>query len=332
MAAILVTGGAGYVGSCVCKSLARAGYTPVVLDNLVAGHRAAVRWGRFFQGHIDDGALLKEIFTSFDIAAVMHFAAFCYVGDSVKEPARYYRNNVAATLALLTAMVESGVSNFIFSSSCAVYGNPGEIPISETHPTCPVNPYGRTKLMVEMMLRDLSEANGLHAVSLRYFNAAGADPEGELGEDHRPETHLIPLVLQVALGKRPHIEIYGDDYPTKDGTCVRDYIHIDDLARAHILALERLLDGSAGGAYNLGNGTGYSVREVIETARRVTGRPIVEKVSQRRAGDPPVLVSAGKKAAAELNWSARFTSLDAIVETAWRWHMRHPDGYGSDSS
>lgn len=331
MKTILVTGGAGYVGSYVCKSLARAGYTPVVLDNLAAGHREAVQWGRLIQGNIDDGALLREIFTSLDIAAVMHFAAFCYVGDSVKAPARYYRNNVAGSLALLTAMVEAGVSKFIFSSSCAVYGEPAEIPISETHPTCPVNPYGRTKLMVEMMLRDLSEANGLHAVSLRYFNAAGADPEGELGEDHRPETHLIPLVLQVALGKRPHIEIFGDDYPTKDGTCVRDYIHIDDLARAHILALERLLEGSAGGVYNLGNGAGYSVREVIETARRVTGRPILEKVSQRRAGDPPVLVSAGGKAAAELNWSARFTSLDAILETAWRWHRRNPDGYGGHS-
>lgn len=269
---ILIVGGAGYIGSYMCKYLANNGYNPIVLDNLVYGHREAVRWGPFVEGSMADSKLLKQIFSKYQIVAVMHFAAFCYVGESVTAPAKYYRNNVADTINLLEVMVEKNVSNFIFSSSCATYGEPVEIPITEEHPQNPINPYGRTKLMVEQILDDFKSAYGLESVSLRYFNAAGADPDGELGEDHRPETHLIPLVLQTALGQRKAINIFGDNYPTKDGTCIRDYIHIVDLAEAHFLALKRLMNGLPGGKYNLGNGDGYSVGEVIETARKITGK------------------------------------------------------------
>ncbi len=325
---ILVVGGAGYIGSHMCKYLARCRYNPIVLDSLVCGHRQAVKWGPFFKGCMSDPDLLRNIFSDYRIDAVMHFAAFCYVGESVTLPAKYYRNNVANTISLLEVMVENKVPNFIFSSSCATYGEPVEIPIHENHPQKPISPYGRTKLIVEQMLEDFREAYGLESVSLRYFNAAGADPAGELGEDHDPETHLIPLVLQAALDKRPGIDVFGDDYPTRDGTCIRDYIHIEDLAQAHLLALERLLSGLPGGQYNLGNGEGYSVKEVIDISRKITGRPIPARMVGRRAGDPAVLVGSSEKAMNELGWRPHFTELETIVETAWMWHKVNPDGYG----
>ncbi|MBW2109419.1 MAG: UDP-glucose 4-epimerase GalE [Deltaproteobacteria bacterium] len=325
---ILVVGGAGYIGSHMCKFLAAHDHVPVVLDNLVCGHRQAVKWGPFFEGPMEDRGLLRRIFSEHEIACVMHFAAFCYVGESMTAPAKYYRNNVAATLTLLEAMVEAEIQGFIFSSSCATYGEPEKIPIPEDHPLNPINPYGRTKLMVEQILADFRRAYGLESVCLRYFNAAGADPDGELGEDHDPETHLIPLVLQTALGQRPHIDVFGDDYPTKDGTCIRDYIHIQDLAQAHLAALERLLDGKPGGVFNLGNGEGFSVRDVIEVARKATGAPIPEKVTPRRPGDPAVLVGSSEKARQELGWKPRFADLETIIETAWKWHRAHPTGYG----
>jgi UDP-glucose-4-epimerase GalE len=328
MQTILVVGGAGYIGSYMCKYLSRNGYHPVVLDSLEHGHRAAVRWGELYEGSIADTALLDHLFSRHKIDAVMHFAAYCYVGESVDQPALYYRNNVADTLTLLEAMAAKGVDRFIFSSSCATYGEPVQIPMTEDHPQQPINPYGRTKLMVEWMLKDFRRAHGLRFAALRYFNAAGADPEGELGEDHRPETHLIPLVLQTALGQREHVTIFGEDYPTRDGACIRDYIHIDDLAQAHALALERLLNGDPGGCYNLGNGEGYSVREVIETARRVTGHPIPSRAADRRPGDPAVLIGSSELAIRELGWRPRYGDLESIIETAWRWHRAHPQGYG----
>ena len=324
---ILVVGGAGYIGSHMCKYLANNGYTPIAFDNLVYGHRQAVKYGPFIEGSIGDSKLLRDVFSEYQIAAVMHFAAFCYVGESVTEPTKYYRNNVANTLNLLEAMVEKNVNNFIFSSSCATYGEPVEIPITERHPQNPINPYGRTKLMVEQILDDFKDAYGLNSVCLRYFNAAGADPDGELGEDHKPETHLIPLVLQTVLGQRAAINIFGDDYHTRDGTCIRDYIHINDLAQAHFLALEKLLNGQPGGKYNLGNGNGYSVREVIKVARNITGKPIPSKIVERRPGDPAVLIGSSDKAVKELGWKPRFPNLDTIIETAWKWHRDHPEGY-----
>ena len=331
MTNILVVGGAGYIGSYMCKYLAKNGYNPVVLDNLVYGHRQAVRWGPFVEGTMADSKLLNQIFSEYQIAAVMHFAAFCYVGESMTMPGKYYRNNVANTLRLLEIMIERNVLNFIFSSSCAIYGEPVEIPITEQHPQKPINPYGRTKLIVEHILDDFRSAYGLEFASLRYFNAAGADPEGEVGEDHNPETHLIPLVLQTALGQQETISIFGDDYPTRDGTCIRDYIHIDDLAQAHILALERLLDGQPGGEYNLGNGEGYSVKEVIDIARNVTGEPIPSKIVERRPGDPAVLIGSNEKAINELGWRPCFPDLRTIIATAWQWHKSHPDGYETGS-
>lgn len=324
---ILVVGGAGYIGSHMCKYLSQNNYTPVVLDNLIYGHKEAVKWGPLYAGAMEDKSLLNRIFAEHEIAAVMHFAAFAYVGESVTAPDKYYRNNVASTLSLLEAMQENDISRFIFSSTCATYGEPTEIPMSENHPQVPINPYGRTKLMVEQILDDFDVAFGLKSVILRYFNAAGADPDGEIGEDHNPETHLIPLVLQVAAGQRESIQIFGDDYPTKDGTCIRDYIHINDLAQAHLLALNKLMDGFPGGKYNLGNGDGYSVTQVIESARRITGRPIPAKVVERRAGDPAVLIGSSKKASEKLNWQPQFADLDAIIETAWKWHKNNPGGF-----
>lgn len=326
---ILIVGGAGYIGSHMAKYLSARDYMPIVLDNLVYGHRGAVRYGPFFEGSMNDLSLLQEIFSGYPISAVMHFAAFCYVGESVEDPAKYYQNNVANTLDLLEVMVERSVGNFIFSSSCASYGEPLEMPITEDHPQKPISPYGRTKLMVEQILDDFKRAYGLESVCLRYFNAAGADPEGELGEDHNPETHLIPLVLKTALGQRPRIDIFGDDYPTPDGTCIRDYIHIEDLAQAHLLALERLLAGLPGGQYNLGNAKGYSVKQVIEIARRVTGKEIPTRVIERRPGDPAVLISSSQKAINHLGWRPEFPDLEPIVETAWAWHKKNPNGYDS---
>jgi UDP-glucose 4-epimerase len=324
---ILVVGGAGYIGSHMCKYLFQNGFQPIVLDNLIYGHKEAVKWGPFYKGSTADKALLPKIFAQHCIKAVMHFAAFAYVGESVTDPAKYYVNNVSNTIALLEAMKDYDINVFIFSSTCATYGEPVEIPMTEGHPQRPINPYGRSKLMVEQILNDFSESYGLQSISLRYFNAAGADPDGELGEDHRPETHLIPLVLQTALGLREEISIFGDDYPTRDGTCIRDYIHINDLAQAHLLALEHLLDGSAGGMYNLGNGDGHSVLEVVETARRVTQKKIPARVVGRREGDPAILIGSSEKAVSELGWSPRYQDLEAIIQTAWNWHKHHPKGY-----
>ncbi len=327
MKAILVTGGAGYIGSHMCKYLVEKGYHPVVLDNLVHGHREAVKWGTFYHGSIQDQDLLREIFSKHNILAVMNFAAYCYVGESVEKPEKYYRNNVANTLQLLETMVENNIGNFIFSSSCAIFGEPEVVPIAENQPKAPINPYGRSKLMVEWILEDMEAAHGLRSIRLRYFNAAGADPDGELGEDHNPETHLIPLVLQTALGQRDCVKIFGTDYPTPDGTCVRDYIHINDLAQAHWLALEKLLDGSTGGCFNLGIGRGYSINEVIETAAKIAGKKINSQPAPRRPGDPSTLTSTSEKAISELGWSPRFSDLDSIIETAWRWHQQNPHGW-----
>lgn len=322
MESILVAGGAGYIGSHAAKLLARRGYHPVVLDNLVYGHRGAAKWGTFVEADLADREKVKAVLLEHRIRAVMHFAAYAYVGESVRDPGKYYRNNVANTLSLLEAMVEVESGHVIFSSSCATYGEPTRVPIPEDHPQNPVNPYGRTKLVVEQMLRDFETAHGLRHVNLRYFNAAGADPERELGEDHDPETHLIPLVFEVALGKRPHIAIFGTDYPTPDGTCIRDYIHVTDLAEAHVLALEHLLAGGESRSYNLGNGQGYSVREVVEKARSLTGRPIPALEARRRWGDPAVLVGSSDRIRAELGWEPRFADLPSILETAWNWHRR----------
>ncbi len=326
---ILVVGGAGYIGSHVCKALARKGYRPITIDSLVCGHRESVRWGPLYVGSMSDAGLLEKIFNSHKISAVMHFAAFCYVGESVTDPGKYYRNNVAETLALLEEMVRAQVKRFIFSSSCATYGEPLEIPMTEEHPQAPINPYGRSKRMVEEILSDFRDPYGIESVCLRYFNAAGADPEGEIGEDHRPETHLIPLILQTALGKREAISVFGDDYPTADRTAIRDYIHVNDLAQAHLLALEQLLSGRGGGRYNLGNGQGHSVMEVIETARRVTKEKIPAKIEPRREGDPAVLIGSSGLAMTELGWRPQMADIHKIIETAWEWHRNHPEGYGT---
>ena len=318
--AVLVTGGAGYIGSHACKALAAAGYRPVVFDNLSRGHREAVRWGPLVEGELADGALLSAAIDRYRVAAVMHFAAYAYVGESVADPALYYRNNLNGTLSLLDAMRETGVDKIVFSSTCATYGIPAGVPISETAPQLPVNPYGETKLAIERALHWYGEAYGMRSVSLRYFNAAGADPEGEIGERHDPETHLVPLVLQAALGRRPHVEIYGTDYPTPDGTAIRDYIHVRDLATAHLRALEHLYAGRAGAALNLGTGTGRSVREVIAAAEAVSGRPVPWCPAPRRPGDPPALVADPSRAAELLGWRAELSDLETIMRTALAWH------------
>ena len=324
---ILVVGGAGYIGSHMCKYLAQKSYTPIVLDNLVYGHREAVKWGPITEGAMENEDILDMIFSKYEIAAVMHFAAFAYVGESVTDPGRYYGNNVAATISLLETMRKHNVLKFIFSSTCATYGEPIEIPITEKHPQKPINPYGRSKLMIEQILDDYQIAYGLNSISLRYFNAAGADPDGEIGEDHSPETHLIPLILQTALGQRDEINIFGDDYPTEDGTCIRDYIHVTDLAQAHLLALEKLMNNSAGEKYNLGNGNGDSVKQVIDAAREVTGRKIPSRIVERRPGDPAILIGSSEKAIKELGWKPEFADLKRILETAWHWHKNNPNGY-----
>ncbi len=327
MSEILVVGGGGYIGSHMCKYLHSKGMRPVVLDNLSLGHREAVKWGPLYEGELDDRNLLGEIFGHHDIQAVMHFAAFCYVGESVRIPLKYYQNNVASTLGLLSVMLEYGIDKMIFSSSCATYGEPEQLPISESQRQQPINPYGRTKLMMENILDDLDHANDLKSVCLRYFNAGGADPEGELGEDHDPETHLIPLVLNAALDQTRKLTIFGDDYATDDGTCVRDYIHVNDLAQAHYLALLHLLDGGGSKKYNLGNGNGYSILDVIHTASIVTGREIAYSYASRRPGDPAKLVGSAEKAVNELKWKPEFKSLKSILQTAWDWHSAHPKGY-----
>jgi UDP-arabinose 4-epimerase len=319
---ILVTGGAGYIGSHACKALARAGYTPIAYDNLVYGHRDAVRWGPFVEGDLGDAARLADTLARHEVAAVIHFAAFAYVGESMEKPQLYFRNNVVNTLALLDAMLTAGLRHIVFSSSCATYGTPARVPITEDTPQRPVNPYGESKLICERAIHWYGEAYRMSYAALRYFNAAGADPDGEIGEAHEPETHLVPLVLATALGRRAQIDIYGTDYPTPDGSAVRDYIHVQDLAEAHVAALGHLLDGGASLALNLGTGAGHSVREVIAAAERVTGRRIARREMARRAGDPPVLVADVARARAALGWQARMSGLDSILGTAWAWHNR----------
>ncbi|MGH7846649.1 MAG: UDP-glucose 4-epimerase GalE [Candidatus Binatia bacterium] len=318
---ILVTGGAGYVGSHTVKELARKGFEIVIYDNLLRGHRWAAKWGELVVGDLIDEARLRAVFNQHEIEAVLHFAALAYVGESVEHPRRYYENNVANTLTLLRVMLEQDVKRFIFSSTCAVYGNPNKIPLTEDHPLAPVNPYGRTKLMLETVLKDYDESYGMKHVSLRYFNAAGADPDGELGEDHDPETHLIPRVLLTALRRFEHVEVFGTDYPTKDGTCVRDYVHVTDLGAAHVLALEWLLEGEPSEIFNLGTGQGYTVMEVLEKARRITGRAIPAATSPRRPGDPAVLLAGNEKATKILGWRPQYQALDEIISGAWKWHQ-----------
>ncbi len=327
MQTYLIVGGAGYIGSHAVKTLLEKNQNVLVLDNLMKGHRQAITGGVFFEGDLGDPELLHDIFTHHTVDCVMHFAAFSLVGESVQKPLMYYRNNVARTANLLSAMEEHGVRRFIFSSTAAVYGEPDAIPIREDALTAPTNPYGRTKLCVEQMLRDCDEAFGLKTICLRYFNAAGADPSGTIGEDHSPETHLIPIVLQVALGQREHIKIFGTDWDTPDGTCIRDYVHVKDLADAHVLAADKLRDGGASGAYNLGCQTGYSVKEIIEIARKVTGHPIPTVEAPRRAGDPARLIATSEKIQSELGWQPRFNDPETMIATAWNWHKHHPDGY-----
>ena len=315
MAVVLVTGGAGYVGSHACKALAAAGYSPVVYDNLGTGHRGLVRWGPLEEGDLLDAARLDAVFAAYRPTAVLHFAALSVVGESVTQPERYHRNNVEGSLALIAAMVRHGVARMIFSSTAAVYGVPDRLPITEEAPLRPINPYGETKAAIEHALAD----SGLAWTALRYFNAAGADPQGEAGEDHPTETHLIPIVLHVALGLRPSIAIFGNDYDTPDGTCVRDYIHVSDLADAHVRALARLERGGASGAFNLGTGRGTSVQEIIDAVRRETGHPIPVEVAQRRPGDPPVLVCSNAAAQQALGWRPMRDTATQIAD-AWRWH------------
>jgi UDP-glucose-4-epimerase GalE len=319
---ILVTGGAGYVGSHVCKLLAGAGYEPVTYDNMVRGHRASVRWGPLEVGDLTDQSRLREVIQRYRPISVMHFAALASVGESVSDPALYYRNNVVGTLTLLDSLRESSTRTLVFSSTCATYGTPVRVPISEDHPQEPINPYGIGKLTVERALRDYSAAYGLRSISLRYFNAAGADPEGEIGESHDPETHAIPLAIVAATGKGPPFKILGTDYPTPDGSAVRDYIHVWDLAEAHLAALSHLLNGGATDAFNLGTGTGTSVRELLAAVERVAGRAVPVVHCPRRQGDPPVLVADARRAVENLGWRPRYRHIDEIVRTAWHWHSR----------
>jgi UDP-arabinose 4-epimerase len=319
---VLVTGGAGYIGSHACKALARAGWLPVTYDSLIYGHEWAVKWGPLERGDIGDRARLEEVIGRHNPAAIVHFAAFAYVGESVTDPGRYYRNNVAGSLTLIEAARDAGVQHLVFSSTCATYGIPDELPIRETSPQRPINPYGASKLMVERMLADFGTAHGLRSIALRYFNAAGCDPDGEIGEDHDPETHIIPLVLDAASGRRADVTIFGADYDTNDGTCIRDYVHVADLAQAHVKALEALQGGAPSGAYNLGIGRGFSVREVVATVKRVAGVEVPVVYAERRAGDPAVLIADPAKAREQLGWQPRITSLDQIVRTAWGWHQR----------
>jgi UDP-arabinose 4-epimerase len=320
--AVLVTGGAGYIGSHTCKALARAGYTPVTYDNLSHGHPWAVQWGPLVRGDLADGDLLARTLVRYSIKAVIHFAAFAYVGESMSAPGQYFRNNVANTLTLLEAMQRSEVDTIVFSSTCATYGVPGKVPIDEDEPQKPINPYGESKLFVERMLRWWESAHGLRWTALRYFNAAGADPEGDIGEDHEPETHLIPIAVQAAMGLRAPLEIFGSDYPTQDGTAIRDYIHVSDLATAHVAALKRLMQGGSSLALNLGTGVGHSVRDVVSMVEVFGGR-VPTRFGARRAGDPPQLVAAAHRARDVLDWEPRHSSLDDIVATAWRWHAQH---------
>ncbi len=326
---VLVVGGAGYIGSHCVRQLSAAGHHPVVLDNLVYGHRAAVAPGiTFHQVDLGDTPRLMEILRQEKIELVMHFAAYCYVGESVTDPLKYYFNNVAAPLHLLDAMLKVGVKKFVFSSTCATYGVPTRLPIVETLPQAPINPYGQTKLDMENILKSLATAHGLSFSAFRYFNAAGAAEDGSIGEDHDPETHLIPVAIDAALGKRPSLQLFGTDYPTPDGTCLRDYVHVDDLSRAHIAVFPKLNTPGQGFFYNLGTGKPSSNREVIAAIERAVGKPVPVIECPRRAGDPPALYADSTKAQAELGWKIKFPAIDAIVATAWKWHQSHPNGYG----
>ncbi len=323
---VLVTGGAGYIGSHAVRLLMEAGHDVWIYDNLSYGHRQAVPDGRLIEGQLLDRPRLVEVLSAHNIEAVMHFAAFAQVGESVADPAKYYQNNVVASLNLLEAMRETDVHRIVFSSTTATYGVPERIPITEDEPQRPINPYGFCKLVIEQALADYSSAYGLAYAALRYFNAAGASPSGDIGEDHDPETHLIPIVLQVALGQRDEITLFGDDYPTQDGTCIRDYVHVDDLGDAHVRALDHLEPGH-GLKLNLGTGRGHSVREVIDACRRVTGHAIPERIGARRAGDPPELIANASLASRVLNWQPKYVDVESIIRTAWAWHSSHPHGY-----
>ncbi|MCO4783708.1 MAG: UDP-glucose 4-epimerase GalE [Candidatus Cloacimonetes bacterium] len=318
---ILIVGGAGYIGSHVNKYLNDHGYKTVILDDLSYGHEASVQWGDFVQGDMADGQLLDKIFTKYKIIAVFHLSAFIAVGESVQKPGMYYSNNVAKTVSLLEAMVRNKVDNFVFSSTCAIMGDPEYLPIDEKHPRNPINPYGWSKFMVEQILKDFKKAHNLNSVVLRYFNASGADPSATIGEKHHPETHLIPLVLDAAIGRRESISVFGTDYDTPDGTCVRDYIHVNDLAQAHLLSLEWMLKNQACNDFNLGNGTGFSVKELIEVVKSVTNKDVTVVESGRRDGDAGTLIGASNKAHEVLGWKPKFDSLEVIIKTAWDWHQ-----------
>lgn len=317
---IVVVGGAGYIGAHMCKLLASKGHDLIVLDNLTTGHSAALKWGRLVQADAHDSDYLDRVLSQ-GIEAVIHFAGLIAVGESVREPLAYYRNNVGATLEVLASMKRNGVRRIVFSSTAAIFGEPRYSPLDEKHPVGPLSPYGHSKLMVEQILRDAAAAGHIDATALRYFNAAGADVDGEVGEAHNPETHLIPLLLKAALGQIPPVTLFGEDYPTPDGTCVRDYIHISDLCDAHLLALDYMANGHSGfHAFNLGNGKGYSVKQVLEAVERVTGRKVPVKMGPRRAGDSPTLVASSALARSELGWQPRYPDIDSIIRTAWRWH------------
>ena len=326
--AVLVCGGAGYIGSHAVCDLLKRGEEVIVVDNLQTGHRDAVLEGAtLYTGDLRDAEFLNEVFENNHIDAVIHFAADSLVGESVENPLKYYDNNVNGALSLLKVMVKHGVNKIVFSSTAATYGEPRNVPILESDPTVPTNPYGETKLAIEKMLKWAEQAHGIKYTVLRYFNVAGAHIEEDIGEDHNPETHLIPVILQVALGTRGQIKIFGDDYDTHDGTCIRDYIHVTDLVAAHLLAIDKLQNGGESAIYNLGNGNGFSVKEVIETARKVTGHAIPAEIAPRRGGDPAKLVASSEKAIKELGWKPKFNTLEQIIETAWKWHQNHPNGY-----
>ena len=325
---ILVCGGAGYIGSHAVHQLVAGGEEVVIVDNLLTGHRKALNpAAKFYEGDIRDAAVLDRIFTENRIEAVIHFAANSLVGESVQKPLMYFNNNVGGMQSLLESMVKFGVDKIVFSSTAATYGEPVKIPIEENDPTVPTNPYGESKLIMEKMMRWVSRANGVRFVSLRYFNAAGALEDGSIGEDHNCETHLIPLILQVPLGRRDHITVFGEDYPTSDGTCLRDYIHVIDLADAHILALKYLRDGGESNIFNLGNGQGFSVKEMIVAAEKVTGQKIKTEIGTRRAGDPAQLIASSEKARKILGWTPKYTNVEQVIATAWTWHKNHPHGY-----
>lgn len=324
MTKVLVTGGAGYIGSHTCKALAEAGFSPVVYDNLSFGHKEAVLWGDLEIGDIKDTDRLQEVIVKHNPIAVLHFAAFINVGESVKNPGKYYDNNVAGSLSLLRAMEAEGMDKIVFSSTCATYGEPETLPITEEEKQQPINPYGWNKLFVEKMLADFETAHGLRSVCLRYFNACGAEEEARIGEDHTPETHLIPLALKAAKGETAGLKIFGTDYPTPDGTCLRDYIHVLDLADAHVKALDYLLKGGKSDAFNLGTGNGFSVKEIVDAVGRVTGTPVPHTLEERRPGDPPALVAMPQKAKDILGWEAKWTDVEKIVETAWRFEQKNP--------